>query len=256
MKRWIPLLLVLIVVGAVIALERQSLIPSTRPGAEPVLVELFTSQGCSSCPPADELLRKIARDPNLRGRAIPLSYHVDYWNHLGWRDPFSSREWSERQGDYVRAMKLNSAYTPQVVINGARQMVGSSAQQIYRAIEEESRRKAEGSVSVRAEGEDVVVRASAMHGGVDVILVSFENGATTNVLRGENGGRTIANDAIVRQLMRVATLDGKGTVEERVKLPLGPRMGVAAFLQDAKTRRVLAAAVVTVQGRAPTPPGA
>src|SRR5688572_18133383 len=193
MKRLVPLVLLLCCAAG------------EPKGARPVLVELFTSQGCSSCPPADELLRRIARDPALRGRVIPLSYHVDYWNHLGWRDPFSSREWSLRQGEYVRAMKLGSAYTPQVVINGARQLVGSSTAQVYRAIEDESRRAAEGSVSVHIDGSDVVVRASAPHAGAEgaeLIVVTFENGATTKVLRGENSGRTIANDAIVRALHR------------------------------------------------------
>jgi len=211
-------------------------------GTQPVLVELFTSQGCSSCPPADELLSRIARDPALRGRVIPLAYHVDYWDHLGWRDPFSSREWSLRQGEYVRAMRLASSYTPQVVVNGARQMVGSSSSQVYRAIDDESRRAPEGSVSVRVDGGDVVVRASAPRAGAELMVVTFEDGATTNVLRGENSGRTIANDAIVRSLQRVATLDGKHDVEQRVKLPPGPRIGVAAFLQDTKTKRIWTAA--------------
>ena len=211
-------------------------------GTQPVLVELFTSQGCSSCPPADELLSRIARDPALRGRVIPLAYHVDYWDHLGWRDPFSSREWSLRQGEYVRAMRLASSYTPQVVVNGARQMVGSSSSQVYRAIDDESRRAPEGSVSVRVDGGDVVVRASAPRAGAELMVVTFEDGATTNVLRGENSGRTIANDAIVRSLQRVATLDGKHDVEQRVKLSPGPRIGVAAFLQDTKTKRIWTAA--------------
>lgn len=230
MKRLIPLILLLCCAAA------------EPKGTQPVLLELFTSQGCSSCPPADELLRRIARDPALRGRVIPLAYHVDYWDHLGWRDPFSSREWSLRQGEYVRALRLGSSYTPQVVINGARQMVGSSTLQIYRAIEDESRRAPEGRVSVRIDGSDVVVRATAPRAGTELIVVTFENGATTRVLRGENSGRTIANDAIVRKLVRVATLDAKGEVEERVRLPLGPRIGVAAFLQDAKTKHIWTAA--------------
>src|SRR6476646_10282347 len=99
-----------------------------------VVVELFTSQGCSSCPPADELLGRIARDPSLRGRVIPLAFHVDYWDHLGWRDPFSSPEWSQRQLDYVRAMHLSGAYTPQAVVGGAREFVGSNESQLFSAI--------------------------------------------------------------------------------------------------------------------------
>src|SRR5687767_14525236 len=125
--------IVALVIGVVVAIQSQT----PRAGDTPVVVELFTSQGCSSCPSADALLRRIAADPKLRGKVIPLAYHVDYWNHLGWRDPFSSREWSQRQGDYVRAMKLSSAYTPQIVVNGVREMVGSNSFQVYRAIEEE-----------------------------------------------------------------------------------------------------------------------
>jgi len=236
MKRWVLIILFLVIVAAVFALERQSSIPSTHVGEQPVLVELFTSQGCSSCPPADELLRRIAQDPQLRGRAIPLAFHVDYWDHLGWRDPFSSREWSQRQGEYSNVMHRDGVYTPQVVINGSREMVGSNSSQIYRTIEEESKRKPEGSVAIRRDGGELVVRANAPR-DAEVIVAIFENGASTNVLRGENGGRTIANDAIVRKLVRV----GKGTLEERVKETLGPHMGAVAFLQDAQTKRVLAA---------------
>ena len=241
MKRWIPFALLIAVVSAFFVFDRQA---QPHPGQQPVLVELFTSQGCSSCPPADELLRRIAHDPNLRGRAIPLAYHVDYWNHLGWRDPFSSGEWSQRQRDYARVMRLESAYTPQIVINGTRQMVGSASGAIYRAIDEESNRAAEGTVSIRADGGDVVVRASAPRGGLDVMVAVYEDGASTKVERGENGGRTVANDSIVRKLVRVARLNGKGDVEERVKLALGAKMGAVAFLQDPKTRRVVAVSMI------------
>ncbi len=241
MKRWgLLLLLSTVVVAALFAVPKRDF------GDHVVIVELFTSQGCSSCPPADELLRRIASDPELRGRVIPLAYHVDYWNHLGWRDPFSSRAWSQRQYEYVSAMKLSSAYTPQMVVNGARQMIGSSTFEVYRAIEEESRRKAEGSVSVKIDGNDVVVRATTKRADVDLIVVAFENGATTSVERGENSGKTIANDAIVRKLVRAGTLDGTGVREERIALPLGPRMGVAAFLQDGETKRIVAAAMAKV----------
>jgi hypothetical protein len=241
MKRAILLVALLLLIGAVVVFDRQA---APRVGEQPVLVELFTSQGCSSCPPADELLRKIAKDPNLHGRAIPLAYHVDYWDHLGWRDPFSSRAWSERQGEYARALHLDGAYTPQVVIDGSRQMVGSSSIQIYSAIEDESKRASDGSIELQKDGEEVVVRGNAPRGGVDVMVVAFENGATTNVLAGENGGRTIANDAIVRRLSRVATLPSAGGFEQRVKLSLGPHMGAVAFLQDPKTRRIWTAAVL------------
>ena len=243
MKRASLLLLLGIAVAALFAMDRKVSAPPQL-GTSPVVVELFTSQGCSSCPPADELLRRIAREASLRGKVLPLSFHVDYWNSLGWRDPFSSREWSERQGEYVRAMKLNSAYTPQIVVNGSRQMVGSSSGAVYDAIEEASRRKPQGSVSLRRDRVDVVVRAQAEKANADVIVVVFEDGATTKVERGENAGRTIANDHIVRRLLRVGTLQGSGALEERVALPLGPRMGVVAFLQDRATKRIWSAAAL------------
>src|SRR5688572_10666678 len=238
MKRFVPIVLLLFTMHTPAC--------TADSGSHPVVVELFTSQGCSSCPPADELLRKIARDPALRGKVIPLAYHVDYWNHLGWRDPFSSRTWSARQYEYVRALKLKSAYTPQIVINGTKQMVGSNANAVYRAIEEESRRTPEGSLSLRIDGGDAVVRAKSPR-AAELIVIAFENGATTDVRSGENSGRTIANDAIARKLVRIA-VTGEKAVEQRVPLALEAGMGVAAFLQDATTKRVLTIAV--------TPPAA
>jgi hypothetical protein len=226
-----------LVLGVVVALESQT----PRIGDTPVVVELFTSQGCSSCPSADALLRRITADPKLRGKVIPLAYHVDYWNHLGWRDPFSSRDWSQRQGDYVRAMKLPSAYTPQVVINGAREMVGSNSGQIDRAIEEESQRKSEGQVSVSLDRDQAVVRAQAASDGLELVIVTFENGAAdTRVVRGENGGRTLVNDAIVRSLTRIDAKRGR-VVQQRIAL--GSANGATAFLQQAGTQRIVAAAV-------------
>jgi hypothetical protein len=206
-------------------------------GAEPVVVELFTSQGCSSCPPADALLSELANDRDVP--VIALAYHVDYWNRLGWRDPFSSREWSARQGEYVRAMKLDSAYTPQAVINGTRQLVGSNAFAVRRAIAEESKRKPEGRVQLDVRGGEVVVRAESKQ-PAELIVVAYENGIVTNITRGENAGRTQRNDAIVRQFVRVGTISG--SVEKHVPLALTKAMGVAAFLQDPATRRITTAA--------------
>jgi hypothetical protein len=229
-----------LVAGAVVALESQT--PKLADlGTTPVVVELFTSQGCSSCPPADDLLRRIAADPKLRGKVIPLAYHVDYWNQLGWRDPFSAREWSQRQGDYVQAMKLNGSYTPQMVVNGAKEMVGSNATAVYAAIAEESRRKPAGEVRVTIERGEAVVHAQAAGPGLELVIVTFENGAAaTKVARGENSGRTLTNDAIVRTLTRVSAPAGRA-VEKRVAL--GGGNGAAAFLQQVGTGRIVASAV-------------
>ncbi len=97
----------------------------------PVVLELFTSEGCSSCPPADALISELGSSTES---VIPLAYHVDYWNHLGWTDPFSSHQWSERQSDYARAMNLDGEYTPQMVIGGGWQCGGSDAGSIERAV--------------------------------------------------------------------------------------------------------------------------
>jgi hypothetical protein len=232
--------IVAVVAGAVVALESQTPKPADL-GTTPVVVELFTSQGCSSCPPADDLLRRIAADPKLRGKVIPLAYHVDYWNQLGWRDPFSAHEWSQRQGDYVRAMKLNGSYTPQIVVNGAKEMVGSNASAVYAAIAEESRRTPAGEVRVTIERGEVVVHAQAAGPELELVIVTFENGAAaTKVARGENSGRTLTNDAIVRTLTRVSAPVGRG-VEKRVAL--GGGNGAAAFLQAVGTGRIVASAV-------------
>jgi hypothetical protein len=224
------IVVVVVIVAAFVAASQ------TSAGKEPVVLELFTSQGCSSCPPADELLRELARDPDVP--VIALAYHVDYWNRLGWRDPFSSREWSERQGEYVRAMKLDSAYTPQVVINGSRQMVGSSGFLIRSAIAEESRRKLEDRVTLQVQGNEVVVHAESKK-PAELIVVAYENGITTKITSGENAGRTQTNDAIVRKFVRIGTVSG--AVDRHVPLALTKTMGVAAFLQDPATRRITAA---------------
>jgi hypothetical protein len=136
-------------------------------------------------------------------------------------------------------MKLSSAYTPQIVIDGSRQMVGSSAFQIRRAIAEESKRKAEGRVSVEVQGGEVVIHAESQK-PADLVLVTYENGITTKITSGENAGRTQTNDAIVRKLVRAGTI--QGSVEKRVPLAITKTMGVAAFLQDPATRRILTAA--------------
>jgi hypothetical protein len=204
----------------------------------PVVVELFTSQGCSSCPPADELLRSVASDASMRGKVIALSFHVDYWNRLGWADPFSSRLWTARQAAYVRSMKLNGAYTPQAVVNGRQQFVGSNATALRAAIDSESRRARSATVTVRIDGDAVVVDATAP-ATAEVILIAFENGLTTTVERGENGGRTMKNDGVVRELRRI----GVGDVTQRVPMKLGPSMGVAALIQERGSLHIEAAAV-------------
>ena len=203
-----------------------------------VVVELFTSQGCSSCPPADRLVSELAKQ---HGQVIPLAFHVDYWDSASWRDPFSSHQWTERQLAYAQSFKLNGAYTPQMVVNGSRQFVGSNAAAMNAAVDETARAKPAGSVSLDATRSgatiNATIRADAPPNS-DIVLVVFENGISTAIRGGENSGRSAVDDAIVRKLWRVKA--------GNVSIPISPgwkNIGVAVFLQDRTTLAIGAAAV-------------
>jgi len=211
--------------------------------AAAVVVELFTSQGCSSCPPAETLVSNLAKAP---GNVVPLAYHVDYWDHLGWRDPFSARAWTQRQMMYVRSMGLNSAYTPQMVVGGTWQFVGSNDVALRHAIAAASRRAPVGSVTVHAARAPAAITATVeanVPPGTDVMLAVFEKGVTVHIGAGENGGSTQTDDAIVRKLMPVSP----GTVTIPVD-PSWKHLGVVVFLQDQKTLAIGNAAVVRPSG--------
>jgi hypothetical protein len=214
---------------------------ASRLGTTPVVVELFTSQGCSTCPPADALITALAHDESLRGRVIPLAYHVDYWDRLGWRDPFSSPLWSQRQMIYVRQMRLASAYTPQVVVAGQHQFTGSHADALGQSIVAASRVRPAGTIAAEAkrDGSSIV---TTVHGiappDSDLIVVLVEYDVATSVTAGENQGRRIVNDAIVRSLSRVSP--GRTTLKAD---PAWQHLAVVAFVQDRETLAITNAAV-------------
>jgi hypothetical protein len=223
-----------------------------------VVLELFTSEGCSSCPPADRLLAHLAADPALDGKIVPLAFHVDYWNHLGWRDPFSSPRWSERQERYARALS-GRLYTPQLVVDGHRDAVGSQEGAVRAALGRALAVEPAGRVGVTAgeiAGGRLPVRVTAQldperaEGPAEVWLAVFENGLASAVPRGENAGRELHHDHVVRQLEKVFRLspdDGGRRRSESLTVPLEPEwnpehLGVAAFLQDPESLEILAAA--------------
>lgn len=226
---------------------------SSSPTSAVVVVELFTSQGCSSCPPADALLAKLGADPQLR--IVPLSFHVDYWNHLGWRDPYSAAEWSQRQNAYATQFRSSSVYTPEVVIDGSREFVGSDERAIRAALQQAMAAKHPMTValqSARREGNVMHVAfdanvPSALEHDAAIDVVIFERMLQTNVARGENGGRTLHNDFVVRRVVRPLMLAAARTGERRgsVDVPLDPswrNIGAAIIASDAKTLRILGAA--------------
>src|SRR5437773_2344589 len=162
---------------------------ATTPAAadpRPVVVELFTSQGCSSCPPADALLGELAR----RSDVLPLGFHISYWDSLGWKDPLSRPSSTERQKAYARRFTDGRVYTPQIVVEGVSEMVGSDRKAVLDAVHE-ARPAAIASVSFAEDRRSVAIGGGAGKG--EIVLVRFVQRRTTHVGAGENTGR-IAND--------------------------------------------------------------
>jgi hypothetical protein len=195
--------------------------------ASPVLVELFTSQGCNSCPPADAYLTELARQPGV----LALAYHIDYWDQLGWRDPFSSPAATARQRFYARALGLRSIYTPQIVVNGRHDAVGSDRRQVAAAISEAAATAPKTTVSLLADGGRLVVNAGAGSGEGRLWSVAYDLSHETHVRGGENAGRTLVNVNIVRALDDLAAWRGAALSVDRD--PPQPGTGVAAFVQAA-----------------------
>ncbi len=226
----------------------------------PVLVELFTSEGCSSCPPADELLEKLARtQPVASAQVIALEWHVDYWNRLGWADPYSSAEATARQEAYSSAFQLDGVYTPQVVVDGQKQLVPSPAdltEEITRATRR-SRARVQLSLGPRS-APSVEVRVQVSETGavpgsdeVELWLAITEDSLQTQVLRGENAGRRLNHAAVVRRLRRLARLQKAATEprgftfnEELDSRWVRANLRATAFLQEKRSRRVVGAATI------------
>jgi len=194
-----------------------------------VLVELFTSEGCSSCPPADALLRQVNGTQTNAGQMIVgISEHVTYWNSLGWSDPFSSSTYTDRQNAYGARFGLDSVYTPQMVVNGTEQFVGSDQAALNRAIEKQSQRPepiALQILSMHTAGSALSVSFSASGDiparGVDIIAVLADDADRSSVLRGENSGRTLAHVSVARSLARVATVNAANNqTEQTVQIPI------------------------------------
>lgn len=217
--------------------------PSRAP--VPVVVELFTSEGCSSCPPADAVLSKLGKEATVAGaQLIPLGLHVTYWDQLGWKDPASLQAATDRQQEYGRGVfGVDNVYTPQAVVDGRTQLVGSDEGALRVAI---AKAAAEPHVSVhlrasvRADEVVATVETDQTPGQarepVQNIFFITEDGLTSIVKRGENGGRTLRNDAVVR---RISTTDAVGKLNpawQRNQLRL------TVIVQGKKTHRIYGAA--------------
>jgi hypothetical protein len=238
----------------------------------PVIVELFTSEGCSSCPPADAVLEKLQQTQSVAGaEVIALSEHVDYWNYIGWSDPFSSAAFSARQEAYARALgQQDRIYTPQMIVDGQTEFVGNSMDKAREAIA-----KAAGSPKAdvriitpktKTEKDDRAIRLGVSVKNVppitkgdvaEVILVITEDNLSSNVSRGENSGRKLAHTAVVRKMRAIGGVDPstKGFESEtNVAVATGWKrddLRVVVFVQERAHRRVLGAASIKLMESAP-----
>ena len=234
----------------------------TAANRSPVLVELFTSEGCSSCPPADALLDKLANlQPIAGAEVIALGEHVDYWDGQGWHDRFSAPLFTERQNGYGSRFHLDSVYTPQMVVDGAAQFVGNDAAQARKAIAAAAQRSkfplAIGDLSFAAgqllaqvslDSEASPSSAGKRLPEADVYAALADRIEVTEVRGGENGGRRLTHVDAVRALRRVGTLRSLAAGPLTVKLPLPAgdppnNLRLVVFAQEPGQGRVLAAAI-------------
>lgn len=227
-------------------------VPPPATGSGFAVVELFTSEGCSSCPPADELAATIAKE--YPENVYVLSFHVDYWDRLGWKDVYSSAVYTQRQQEYARQFSLNSIYTPQAVVNGKVQFVGSDESRLRSAVEEGLAAKTPaGKITLSAkceDGKNVKVSYSIDNPGKATLQVALvQSQASSQVLRGENQGRRLQHVNVVRAFQSVSLQSGSGGVLS-LKLPDGLKAKdgkIFGFLQDQKDGRVLNARQAVIE---------
>jgi len=209
------------------------------------VVELFTSEGCSSCPPADAVVAKIEKESADKPIYI-LAFHVDYWNRLGWKDIFSTSAYSGRQHQYADWLHLSSVYTPQVVVNGSKEFVGSEEGTLRNTINADLQKNAEAELSlsdIKVEGSRVNLqyKAEGNTNNSTLLVAVIEKTATSKVERGENSGRTLSHVQIVRCF---ANIPAKASGSATVALPGGfdaKDYELIAFLQNASTGAITGA---------------
>ena len=232
----------------IVLLSASGLSRAQSPDRVPVIAELFTSEGCSSCPPADDLLQMWLQEQPIKGvYIVPLSEHVTYWDHQGWKDPFSAQQFTARQQQYGQRFNLDSIYTPQLIVDGTREFVGSDKRAIERALTDAAKTPkpalqvavttADGSLKITASGAGLTAETNA-----ELIFAVTEDHLVIDVPRGENAKRTLKHSGVVRWLS-----SGGETRSATATVKIAPdwhreNLRVVAFVQSRKTRRVISAA--------------
>lgn len=233
------------VIIAVLLVGPRGWCEEVAPRADLLVVELFTSQGCSSCPPADRLLRRLAGEGRIASRElVPLAFHVDYWNHLGWRDPFSSARWSKRQRNYADVLPSGRSFTPQAVLNGRVILGGWDEQGIRQAAERLPPVTPILFESVARDPLRVRIVQPALAAAGVLFVARVESGFETAVARGENADRKLRNDHVVTAASEVILDPTKAGESLVVELPGKDtiRTGVVVVLaREVDSRAILAA---------------
>lgn|SRR6185312_6995618 len=233
----------------------------TPKNATPVLIELFTSEGCSSCPPADALLQKLDAQPVPGVQLIVLSEHVDYWNHIGWKDPYSSQLFSQRQNIYAQRMGGSTVYTPQMIVDGTSEFVGSDGLQALKAID-----KSRSAEKLPVNISNISLANGALHGRIeigtlpeslhahsaDVYVAVALNHAESQVLRGENEGRRLQHVAVVKSVTKIGSMNKSKnfTQDAAIKLEGTPdpeNLRIVVFAQDPNSGKVIGAALQQIK---------
>jgi hypothetical protein len=230
----------LIPLAFAVSLAGISLAPPAATAAErPVVVELFTSQGCSSCPPANAYLNELARG---RRDVLALAFHVTYWDRLGWKDPFSLEAATDRQAGYGRRFG-DGSYTPEIVVDGVSSHVGSYRAEIAAAIEQAKRQsQTTTTVDIKHDGDRLAIDVGSGSGSGKVLLIGFDHDHQTAIRRGENGGRTLQESNVVRSIKPVGDWNGAPLrISERI-----PEGEAATVIIEAPDGRIVGAA--TLQG--------
>lgn len=237
----------------------------TTSDAAPVLVELFTSEGCSSCPPADQVLSRLDKEQAISGaNIIALSQHVDYWNQLGWRDPYSSAQSSARQSSYADAFGRRGVYTPQMIVDGRLEFVGSNIAKAHEAIMQAAqlpKAKIQIGVASTVAGQSGMIQLTVRVGNIPTIAVGdtaelflaiAESDLNSSVVSGENAGRNLHHTAVVRQLIVIGSIsETKGeaafTATPVVNIAGNwhrDKLRLVVFVQERASRHVIGAAMV------------
>ncbi|MCR9114843.1 MAG: DUF1223 domain-containing protein [Rhodobacteraceae bacterium] len=207
----------------------------------PVVVELFTSQGCSSCPPADKFLHKLAD----RDDVIALAMHVDYWDYIGWKDSFASPAFTARQRAYARENNRRMIYTPQMIVNGGDHVVGNRPMDVTDVIDRHRGQKETISLSVARSGEILTISAipeARLKGPLSVQLIRYRPRATVDITRGENAGRTLSYANIVTDINLLQSWDGRAPLSIQAKVP--GDLPVVVLVQQGRHGTVEAAAIL------------